>query len=685
MKATPAVLLGIGGGLVAAKVAHNRKKAANEPFQLDAFEHRIQQATGEARDQGEDLSSYGNPSTHGGWASLLPDVGPRALQIGGSGSEPAWLDLTATPGCGFRGPGAHHALCSTFLSILLRAGQRPPGRVIIPEPDAVRLLGTTRPDPSPENLYVLADLEHALAALDTEIAQRLANRAATATLPLVVLMLADPPADPTKAAELAALLRTGHRLGVTALMGGDWPVGSSIDIDAQFRVTATRGNAVGHLTGAGLAHWPPARVLDVCRRIDDGNRVASHRASRAANETTTTTADPAHAQTETHATETDATSATRTQPPDTGPTRPAAGTFDHQSNTAPDTGHNGADGDSLDGADVTHATGAAAVAPSSPAEPVTSPVPVSPLPGAGDPAAASIPGELDPGSPTAADRAEAAEPATTAPAGPATVPDNSAAPPSPDTNSGLVCRLDLMDTPRLTLISPDAGTPPVNITPSGRALVRMLVKLGLVRGPQRRTAVAAALWPETNIDRPTNTFNSYRTRLRQFIQKETNGAITDLIQDHEDGTCELRPDLFQVDYWEFQDATDPRSTADAPDRARAYQNALASYKGDLAGNIHDEWITEHRANTQQEALKAAINLAYELTNNHDEPETALAVLDQAVAFDPVHEPIYQHLIRLLLKLGRRDAAIQRYKTLERELDRELGIEPLPETTRLLWQ
>lgn len=36
---------------------------------------------------------------------------------------------------------------------------------------------------------------------------------------------------------------------------------------------------------------------------------------------------------------------------------------------------------------------------------------------------------------------------------------------------------------------------------------------------------------------------------------------------------------------------------------------------------------------------------------------------------------------LLLKLGRRDAAIQRYKALEREL----GIEPLPETTPLLRQ
>jgi hypothetical protein len=130
---------------------------------------------------------------------------------------------------------------------------------------------------------------------------------------------------------------------------------------------------------------------------------------------------------------------------------------------------------------------------------------------------------------------------------------------------------------------------------------------------------AAELWPDTNIERPTNTFNSYRTRIRSWIQDATAGAITELIQDNEDGTCQLRPDLFQVDYWELLDAIDPQNTTPVPERAQSYLKALENYRGQLAENIDTEWITEHRTSTHAAALQAAVDLAHDLTDNHDDP------------------------------------------------------------------
>lgn len=90
--------------------------------------------------------------------------------------------------------------------------------------------------------------------------------------------------------------------------------------------------------------------------------------------------------------------------------------------------------------------------------------------------------------------------------------------------------------------------------------MEVFVNLAVNREGQLRAAAAAALWPDTNIELPTNTFNSYRTRLRAFIKDKTNGAITELVRDNEDGTCQLDPNLIQVDYWDFLDAIDPDNT-----------------------------------------------------------------------------------------------------------------------------
>lgn len=213
--------------------------------------------------------------------------------------------------------------------------------------------------------------------------------------------------------------------------------------------------------------------------------------------------------------------------------------------------------------------------------------------------------------------------------------------------------------------------------------MEVFVNLAVNREGQLRAAAAAALWPDTNIERPTNTFNSYRTRLRAFIKDKTNGAITELVRDNEDGTCQLDPNLIQVDYWDFLDAIDPDNTAPAPERARAYLNAVKNYRGSLAQNIDAEWITEVRDQAQAAALKAALDLAHDLTHSHDDPEMAVTVLDKAATFDPYNEPLYQQLITLLMKLGRPDAAKQRHDAFAKALYRLDGLKPLPETTALL--
>jgi DNA-binding SARP family transcriptional activator len=53
------------------------------------------------------------------------------------------------------------------------------------------------------------------------------------------------------------------------------------------------------------------------------------------------------------------------------------------------------------------------------------------------------------------------------------------------------------------------------------------------------------------------------------------------------------------------------------------------------------------------------------------------VLDRAIALEPSNESMYQHIIPLLVQLGRRDAADQRYKALEKNSTSWASATPYP--------
>ena len=60
---------------------------------------------------------------------------------------------------------------------------------------------------------------------------------------------------------------------------------------------------------------------------------------------------------------------------------------------------------------------------------------------------------------------------------------------------------------------------------------------------------------------------------------------------------------------------------------------------------------------------------------------AIAHAQRRLALDPLHEPAHRALIRLYAASGDRAEALRQYRECVRVLDRELGVRPLPETTR----
>lgn len=62
----------------------------------------------------------------------------------------------------------------------------------------------------------------------------------------------------------------------------------------------------------------------------------------------------------------------------------------------------------------------------------------------------------------------------------------------------------------------------------------------------------------------------------------------------------------------------------APERARAFQVALKGDRGELAENVDADWITSYCDDMQTAVLKAAVVLAYDLSNIHGDHDPAIA-------------------------------------------------------------
>jgi transcriptional activator len=695
--------LGVGGAY--ATIQHNRKHGVGKTLRRSPLQVRVNRAGRHAKEAVEEQGGVDRPGLAYDWAQdvLARDEngqqihGRYAFNVGGKGEIPQWLNPCTAPGIGFAGPGAHDALRCCVLTILVRTGRRPAGRVIIPTPDATTLLGTAQPDAVPEGLRIVEDYDHALAALHNEITQRrAATREQLEHMPLVVLVLAEPPPTPDQVNDLTDLLHQGHWLGVSALIGDRWTDGATLDIDDNFVVTDTSDPAaVGHLNNAYLFHLPARHLAEAYQDIDNANAAAVYRHGP----------PPGHPDTpatETSSTETSSTETTAT------PTGAESAAMTGEPDTA-----------DLNGQQPIHSDGDAAAEPDQASKAPTTGTGAHTAPPAPEPAptgtasaeaspdraestmaqALNPPGihgtaepEQQPAATTAATTHHtAASAASAAPAGETTTAgqDDTEVGASAVEPSRTVVRLEILHTPRITIIP--AGTPddpdptPINITPGARSRTRMHVwiNMALNRGGRRRAVIAAELFPDANIDRPTNALNTATIRGRQFIQDKTGGMVNDLVHVTEEGLCQLDPEVVEVDYWEFLDAIDQHNAMSTPERAHALQTALKDYRGELAENVDADWITSYRETMRNTVVKIAVDLAYDLSDNHGDHDTAIALLDQAITYDPLAESMYQHVIKLLMNLGRRDAAMQRYDALKTALA-AAGMKPLPDTTRLIW-
>jgi DNA-binding SARP family transcriptional activator len=205
-----------------------------------------------------------------------------------------------------------------------------------------------------------------------------------------------------------------------------------------------------------------------------------------------------------------------------------------------------------------------------------------------------------------------------------------------------------------------------------RKATAVLALLALHDHELSRERLALLLWPEADATRA-------RASLRRTLSVTAAAAGPGLRVTR--AAVALDPGRVQVDVAEFE------ALAAAPD-AGSLDRAARLYRDDfLAGFAlrdcpeFDDWQASTADRLRQrlagvlERLAAACSAAGDL-------DRAVAHAQRWQALDPLHEPAYQALIRLLAWTGQRSAALRQYRALVRTLDTELAVRPLPETTRL---
>ncbi len=115
---------------------------------------------------------------------------------------------------------------------------------------------------------------------------------------------------------------------------------------------------------------------------------------------------------------------------------------------------------------------------------------------------------------------------------------------------------------------------------------------------------------------------------------------------------------------------------------KAYRKAIALHHGVyLPNRLYEDWSSEERERIQVLTLGAIITLSELLIKEN--PMESIRLAQQALQIDNAWEDAYRVQMEAYYKKGNRPMAIKTYKQCVKVLDKEFGIQPLPETQQLL--
>jgi len=190
-----------------------------------------------------------------------------------------------------------------------------------------------------------------------------------------------------------------------------------------------------------------------------------------------------------------------------------------------------------------------------------------------------------------------------------------------------------------------------------------------------RDKLASLLWSDRGDPQARDSLKHALTSLRQCLQSVDSPAI---IADRQ--SVRLDPAAVSTDVAAFErllSAGTPESIA----------QAIALYRGDLLDDISirdaafEDWLLVERQRLRR-LLEEALATLVARAMAAGERERAEAAAQRLLALDPLREAAARALMQLHAGRGEAAQGLKLYETLRERLQRELGVTPEPETTRL---
>ena len=224
----------------------------------------------------------------------------------------------------------------------------------------------------------------------------------------------------------------------------------------------------------------------------------------------------------------------------------------------------------------------------------------------------------------------------------------------------------------LDLLGTDAAALRTVLAQPRRAALLAYLALARPRGLQRRDALLAVFWPESD---PAHARDALSSALRHLRR----GLGTGVLVGRGDDEIGLAPDRVWTDAVAFERAIDEGRAGEA----------LGLYRGDLLHAFHisdargfDEWLEGERARLKGRAVAAARTASDERVAAGN-IAGAIEAARLAVSLDPDDERARRRLIELLDGVGDRAGALRVYDEFAGWLGAQFGTDPSTETRALV--
>lgn len=201
-----------------------------------------------------------------------------------------------------------------------------------------------------------------------------------------------------------------------------------------------------------------------------------------------------------------------------------------------------------------------------------------------------------------------------------------------------------------------------------------------------RDVLIGEFWGDYSEEKARNCLNTALWRLRRALELEGGQDHYLLTTDVGIGfNCQSR---YWLDVAVFEDqvaqALRKPERQLSPEEAARLSDALQLYHGDLLEGVYDDWAI--RAREYQRLLYLnGLDCLMHYHRQQANYDKALDYAHQILRVDPLREEIHREVIRLHALRRNRAEAVRQYKICHDVLDKELGIAPMPETTRLYSQ